>query len=152
MTDVPDQTDHRALAVAAFNASWTLLEQDRTEAEDLELLEVAFASRHHWRQVGGPQQAAIADWMVSRCFAELGEGRLAVRFAVAARDATPSDAPAWMRASVFEGLARAYAADGQAAARDDACRRAEAELATERDDEERALIAEQLRTVPEVAS
>lgn len=139
---------HRALATQAFNASWSLLERDRTEAEDLELLEVAFTSRHHWRQEGGPQQIAIADWMVSRCCSELGDGALALRFAVAALAAAPPDAPAWLRASLLEGLARAHAANGDQAARDDAARRAAHVLAEETDDEDRALIEAQLASVP----
>lgn len=143
-----DELSHRAIAIRAFNASWSLLERERTGDEDLDLLEVAFASRHHWRQQGGAPQLAIADWMVSRCFADLDEPRLALRFARAALDAQPDDAPAWLRASLLEGLARAHASDGDAAARDDAIARAEAELADEADPEERAVIAEQLSTVP----
>lgn len=145
---MPDELTHRALAVRAFNESWSLLERERTEDEDLALLEVAFASRHHWRAEGGVQQLAIADWMVARCFAELGDGRLAVRFALAALAEQPVDAPAWLRASLLEGLARAHAANGDGAARDDAVVRAEAALGGEPDDEDRAVIAAQLATVP----
>ena len=116
---------HRALAVAAFNASWELLERDRTQEEDLELLEVAFASRHHWRREGGPQQLAIADWMVSRCFAELGAGALALRFARSALAEEPPDAPAWLSASLLEGLARAHAANEDWVERDGAAASAE---------------------------
>ncbi|HEY8081283.1 MAG TPA: hypothetical protein VIE15_04265 [Acidimicrobiales bacterium] len=145
---MPDELTHRALAVRAFNESWSLLERERTEDEDLALLEVAFASRHHWRAEGGDQQLAIADWMVARCFAELGDGRLAVRFALAALAAQPVDAPAWLRASLLEGLARAHAANGDGEARDDAVLLAEAALGEEPDDEERGVIAAQLATVP----
>jgi hypothetical protein len=147
---VPDELTHKALATSAFNESWSLLERSRTGDEDLELLEVAFASRHHWRREGGAQQVAIADWMVSRCFAELGEPRLAVRFALAALEAQPPDAPAWLRASLLEGLARAHASAGNAAARDDALGRAHAALEDEEDREDRAVIADQLATVPAV--
>jgi hypothetical protein len=147
---MPDETTHRALAAAAFNRSWELLERERTPDEDLELLEVAFASRHHWRAEGAPQQAAIADWMVARCFSVLGEGGLAVRFAEAARTAQPADAPAWLRASLLEGLARAHAANGDRSARDDAFADAVVALADEPDEEDRELIAEQLASVPQV--
>src|SRR5271165_5562352 len=99
-----DDAEHRALAVQAFNGCWTLLEKDRSDDEDLELLESAFESRHHWRVVGAAKQRAIAEWMVSRCFSELGHGGLALRFANAAMVETPPDAPAWMRASLLEGL------------------------------------------------
>jgi len=149
---VTEPLTHRSLAVTTFNASWALLERDRTEEEDLELLEVAFTSRHHWRKEGGARQIAIADWMVSRCFSELGEGRLAVRFALAALAAQPDDAPAWMRASVLEGLARAHAANGDQGSRDEALAAASAALEEEADPEERAIIAEQLATVPPAAS
>lgn len=143
-----DELTHRSLAVAAYNATWSVLERDRTSDEDLELLELAFASRHHWRLEGGAQQTAVADWMVSRCFADLGEGPLAIRFALAALAAEPPDAPAWLRASLLEGLARAHASAGDAAARDDVIARARAALELEADPEDRALIAEQLATVP----
>ncbi|HUD69320.1 MAG TPA: hypothetical protein VMQ40_03675 [Acidimicrobiales bacterium] len=145
---MPDELTHRSLATGAFNASWSLLERERTCDEDLELLDVAFASRYHWRHEGGAQQVAIADWMVSRCFAELGESRLAVRFAMAALEKEPSDAPAWLRASLLEGLARAHASAGDAAARDDALMRAQAALDDEAVPEDRAVIAAQLATVP----
>jgi hypothetical protein len=145
---VAEELTHRALAVAAFNSSWELLERDRTDEEDLELLEVALASRHHWRHEGGPQQLAIADWMVSRCFAELGDGALAVRFARSALAEEPTDGPAWLSASLLEGLARAHAANGDWAERDDAAARAVVALDAEDDEEDRALIEAQLASVP----
>jgi hypothetical protein len=147
---MPDELSHRALAVTSFNRCWELLERERTPDEDFELLEVAFTSRHHWRVEGGPQQATIADWMVARCFSVLGEGRLAVRFAEAALAAEPPDAPAWLRGSLLEGLARAHAANGDQAARDDAFAGAVVALADEPNEEDRELIAEQLASVPHV--
>jgi hypothetical protein len=149
---VADELTHRALASSAFNASWELLERERTEEEDLELLEVALTSRHHWRHEGGRQQAAIADWMVSRCFAELGDGVLALRFARAAVAEEPPEAPAWLRASLLEGLARAHAANGEWAARDDAAGRAAIVLGEEDEAESRALIEAQLASVPSAGS
>jgi hypothetical protein len=145
---VADALTHRSLAVAAFNESWTLLERDRTPDEDLGLLEVAFTSRHHWRAEGAPQQVAIADWMVSRCFAALGEGTLAVRFADAALVAAPPDAPAWLRGSLLEGVARARSANGDQAGRDEAAAWASEALEAETDEEDRALIEAQLASVP----
>jgi hypothetical protein len=145
MTEAPT---HRQLAVATFNKSWELLERERTAREDLELLEVAFASRYHWRIEGGQKQASIADWMVSRCFAELGDGVMALRFVRSAMDLAPTDRPAWMEASLFEGLARAHAANGDAVARDEAMAHAAHALAEEPDPEERGIIEAQLATVP----
>ena len=143
-----DTLTHRAVAADTFNACWTLLERERSDAEDLELLELAFASRHHWRAVGASQQIVVADWMVARCFSALDEGVLALRFATAALEAAPDDAPAWLRASLLEGLARAHAANGDQAARDAAVKRAATVLGEETDPEDRDLIADQLASVP----
>jgi hypothetical protein len=149
---VADELTHRALASAAFNASWKLLERERTEKEDLELLEVALTSRHHWRHEGGRQQLAIADWMVSRCFAELGDGALALRFARLALAEEPPEAPAWLRASLLEGIARAHAANGEWVASDDAAARAALVLTEEGEAQSRALIEAQLATLPSAGS
>lgn len=145
MADAP----HRALAVAAHNGCWDLLERERTALEDLELLELALTSRHHWRAAGGARELAIADWMVARCLAAIGDGPLSLRFANTALDEQPADAPAWLRASLLEGVARAHAACGDQAARDEFATRAAAALAEEHDTEDRELIASQLATVPD---
>lgn len=60
--------------------------------------------------------------------------------------------PAWLRPSVREGLARAYAAAGDAAARGAALAEADAILAGEPDEESRDLIAAQLADVPEAVT
>lgn len=147
-----DEAQHRELAVSAFNACWTLLDRGAlTEAEQLDLLESAFEQRHHWRIVGAATQRSIAEWMVARCYSELGHGDLALRFARAALAKQPPDAPAWMRASLFEGMARAHAANGDRIARDEAFAAASAALEDEPDATERKIIADQLATVPEVA-
>lgn len=147
-----DDAQHRELAVGAFNACWTLLDKGAlTDAEQLDLLESAFEQRHHWRIAGAAKQRSIAEWMVARCYSELGEGALALRFARAALAEQPADAPAWMRASLLEGMARAHAANGDRVRRDESFAAASSALAEEADDEERQVIADQLATVPEVA-
>jgi len=149
---VADELTHRGMAARNYNYCWELLKRDRTDDEDLELLEVAFASRHHWRaQADAAEQIAVADWMVSRCFADLGDGPLAVRFATAALASEPDDAPVWMRASFQEGLARAHAANGDQRGRDEAAARASELLADEPSEKNRELIAEQLASVPDCA-
>ncbi len=150
-----DRDEHRAEAVRTYNACWDLLDAPSLSAEDARLLlTLAFASRHHWLEAGGGvQEAVMADWMVSRAAAVAGYGALAVDLAqrsVAAADG--SDQPAWLRASAREGLARAYAAVGDADARAVELAAAEQVLATEPDEESRTLIAEQLADVPEAAT
>jgi hypothetical protein len=145
-------TDDRANAVAAYNRSWELLDlEDRTPEQDAALLSAAFASRHHWIAAGGDEQRVVADWMVSRAAAAVGNGGLAVTFAKRALDgAAAGSYPAWLRASVQEGAARAYAAAGDADMRAVHLALASAELDQETDPDDRQVIEEQLATVPEV--
>jgi hypothetical protein len=141
--------EHRELAAQTYNATWELLETTRTPEQDLELLGLAFASRYHWGFAGGAQEMAVADWMASRCCAAVGEGSLAVRFAEAALAGAPHDAAAWLIASLHEGRARAAAAAGDATGRSAHLALAAAALERETDDENRALIASQIDSVPE---
>jgi hypothetical protein len=84
---VTEAVDHRAVAVETYNRCWDLLEKEqRSTDDDVDLLTCAFASRHHWRIVGGAPQAITADWMISRAAAEIGNADLAVDFARLAFD------------------------------------------------------------------
>lgn len=69
---------HSQLAVSLFNRTWELLDQkSRSDAENAEMLTAAFASLHHWRQVGDAKNFAVSDWQVSRVAAVLGYPDLA---------------------------------------------------------------------------
>lgn len=107
-----ESTEQRGIAVATFNRCWDLIEGQRTPENDRELLMLAFTSRYHWLQVGGAREFAIADWLVSRAFATTGHGALAIEWAEAAQAQDREEFPAWMKASMFEGLARAYKVAG----------------------------------------
>jgi hypothetical protein len=147
-----DPVDHRAVAVATYNRCWDLLETEhRTALDDADLLTSAFTSRHHWIVVGGDPQLITADWMVSRAASELGHADLAVMFAQRAFDGVQhGNHPAWLRASIFEGLGRAHAVQGDAALREEYVSMAWLVLEQEEDPENREVIAEQLRSVPGV--
>jgi hypothetical protein len=138
---------HRKLAAQTYNATWDLLEADRSAEQDLELLGLAFASRYHWGHAGGPKEQAIADWMASRCLAAVGEGSLAVKFADSALATAPKEEE-WLTASMHEGRARAAAAAGDAAGRAEHIALAQAALGRETDAEDRDAIAAQLAEVP----
>ena len=144
------EIDHRTIAVERYNHCWDLLERDeRSQDEDVELLTAAFTSRYHWSFAGGPEQWTISDWMVSRAAADIGEGSLALTFALRASSAAQEfDAPDWLVASVAEGVARAYGALGDDRARDEWLVNAERLVAAIADDEDRDLIASQLASVP----
>jgi hypothetical protein len=141
---VSETVDHRRIAVRTYNAAWQLLEADRSPAEDLDLLALAMTSRYHWGLAGGPREAAVADWMVSRCCAAVGAGPLSVSYADAALSRADETTPAWLRASLHEGRARAAAAVHDEAGREQHVALAREELARETDAEDRAVIEEQL--------
>ena len=72
---------HRQTAVALFNRTWELLDKEaRSSEEDAEMLTAAFASRHHWRQVGDATNFSVSDWQVSRVAATLGYADLAAEY------------------------------------------------------------------------
>ena len=96
-------------ADATFNACWTHLRQpQRSAAEDRLMLTLAHTSRALWEGQGGAREAALGDWQISRCYAVLGHGALAVSFAQSAlhlAETTPLDA--FMVATAHEAMARA---------------------------------------------
>jgi hypothetical protein len=150
MTDaVPNADQHHLIAATTYNECWDLLESERTAAQDRDLVGLAYTSRYHWQRAGGgTEELAIADWMVSRCLAAVGAGDLAVDAAHAAVEGLDPHAPGWLQASLQEGLARAWSAAGDRAARDAAIERARDLLSHEPDVESRVLIEEQIASVP----
>jgi flagellar biosynthesis regulator FlaF len=143
---------HREVAVSTFNRTWDLLDASaRTRDDDAELLTAAFTSRYHWEKAGTAENVAIADNQVARVAAALGHGALAVEFATAALTRTEAEGwTDWRLASALEVCARAHAADGNAPLRDEFYRRAERAVATIDDPDDRAVVEDQLRTVPTV--
>ncbi|MBV9485992.1 MAG: hypothetical protein JO246_08025 [Frankiaceae bacterium] len=149
MTD--DTVDHRKLAVGYFNAAWDLIDlESRTPEQCRDLLGLALASRQHWIEAGGTDQnLAVSDWQVAYAASLGGFGNLALSFAQAAVDrAEAAAAPTWMKASVHEGLARAYAAVGDRAAYQHEADITRDLLAQVDDKDDRELVASQLESIP----
>lgn len=91
MTEPVDSDDpalHRAMAVAAHNATWELLD-GRASAADFTLEEIddvlgrAYASAYHWARAAGqtPANTARASWLLARVHTVLGHGDLALHHA-----------------------------------------------------------------------
>ena len=104
MTDA----DNRAKAVSEFNRAQDLFYSERSAEQNSEMLQAALTSRHFWRLVGGEQEFAISDWLMSRIYVEFNEPRLAVEFAISSLSHKQDGFPYWQKASLYEGLARAY--------------------------------------------
>jgi hypothetical protein len=145
-----DDAAHRKLGVKTYNRCWELLElPERTSDEDQLLLTLAFTSKYHWSFVAGLKETTIGNWMIARAAAAVGEGHLALTYARLADDASQGPGVEdWMVASAAEGVARAYAALGDLASRDEWFEKCERLVAAISDREERELIASQLASVP----
>jgi hypothetical protein len=142
---------HRQQAIERFNRSWDLLELDpRTEAEDAEVLEAAMASRYHWSVVGDASNWSLGDGQIARVAAGLGLADLARWYA--RRCLAAVEAAGWtdfQLVSALEVSARAHAAAGDRDARRSAVDRAREALVAIDDEDDRALLLEQIDSVPE---
>jgi hypothetical protein len=141
------EISHKSIAAQTYNACWDLLERPRTPSEDLALIELAYTSRYHWKQIGGPQEWAISDWMVSRVYATLGHATLAVAHAAAAHAHDARAFPTWLIASLHEGSARAALIANDLASCDESISAARTALASESDPADAAYIQQQLDEV-----
>jgi hypothetical protein len=123
MTPEPtaDQVDHRQLGVDLFNHVWALLErEERTKADDDEMLHAAHASRYHWGLVGAPENLARGEWQCSRVYVAFGRGEPAVHHAQRCQElCEDNEIGDWDLAFAYEALARAHrvAGDGEEAAK-----------------------------------
>lgn len=138
-----DSTD-RTFAINFYNRAQDLLYSARSPEQDQELLQAALMSRKYWRLVGGEQEFAISDWLMSRVYALFNQSEKSIEFALGALSHNQTGFPAWLKASLLEGAARAY----QSANNFDEFNRykelALNELANEADLDDRNLIAEQI--------
>ena len=110
----PEQ--RRRLAVDLFNRAWELmLLPERTPEQDDELLHTAYASRHHWSQVGTVANIARGEWQLSRVYTVLGRPEPALYHAercLAYCESDPDALEDWDLPYASEALARAQLVAG----------------------------------------
>jgi cation transport regulator ChaB len=149
-TDDDQFESHKRFAASAFNRAWELIEKpDRSGDDDMEMLAAAVASRFHWERVGEDEQRVVGDWQIAHVASLLGFPDLALAYARASLDRAVTNGYAgWRLASCYEGMARANAAAGHMDERDRFIGLAESALEAEENDEERDVIASQLRSIP----
>ena len=149
---VLDAATHRALGAGLFNRTWDLLEtEDRSPAQDDEMIDTAHASAHHWRQVGNTANAARGHWMLARVYATLGRGEPAVHHArrcVAVLEAGGEGIEDWDFPAAAEAMARALAVSGDLAGAAEWKARAAAAASTIAEDGDRKVIEGDLATLP----
>ncbi len=147
-----DVTDERRLAAALFNATWTLMEKEnRTRADDDEMLHMAHASRHHWSRAAGGTAANLGrgEWQCSRVYAVLGRSEPCLHHAQRCLDiCQENEIGDWDLAFAYEALARGHAVAGDA---EQARAFTEQALAAAEDiteDEDRELVLSDLESIP----
>lgn len=108
---------HREFGKQLNNRVWQLLgNQERTPAEDEEMVYAAFASHYHWMQVGTEVNQQRGEWMIAHVHTVLGEADLAVKHANRCLELTSQfkDQMAdFDVAYAYEGVARANALAGK---------------------------------------
>jgi DNA-binding transcriptional MerR regulator len=149
-----DPATQRTLSAALFNRVWTLLEQeDRSEADDAEMIHAAHASTYHWMQIGQPVNRARGEWQCSRVYAVLGQAGPAMFHAQKVLDICQREGIGdFDLAFGYEALARAAAVAGQ---HDESRRWAELARTAAADiaeDEDREIVLTDLDTLPAVAA
>jgi len=108
-----DREFHRKCAAACFNRAWDYLEmRRRTAEEDVAMLNLAHSSLYHWQIAGSPRHVAISEWQLSRAYVAVGFPRLAIQIAKSCLDRCTANDLSDIIHTANEGLARAYAADG----------------------------------------
>jgi hypothetical protein len=140
---------HRKHAAGCFNEAWQLIDKpDRSEAEDREMLLLAYASLWNWTQRPDctPRNLSVGWWQVSRAHALLGEAQPAARAGRAslahARDESP-----FYAGYAHEALARAAVVANDVGARDRHLEEARRCLAQVRDEGERSMLAADLDSI-----
>src|SRR6056297_2241967 len=101
---------HKKLAIDLFNQTWDLLDKtNRSEAENIEMIHTAHASRYHWGQVGTPLEFQRGEWQISRVYAVLGMGESALFHGkIALKTCQKEGIADFDLAFAYEAIARAF--------------------------------------------
>lgn len=108
---------HRQFSTEAFNTAWDLIDKrDRTPEEDMAMLSRAAASLWHWNQRSdvNSQSRSVGYWQLSRVFALLSEGGMAMRCGELCLTYAKG-MPPFYEAYAYEALARAAILSGDSA-------------------------------------
>ena len=109
-----DEKCHKKFAVELFNQTWQLLEApNRGEDDNENMLQSAYASCYHWRQVGTAIHQARGEWMISHVTAVLGRSEAALHHAQRTLSLCEQNGFGdFDLAFAYEAMARALAASG----------------------------------------
>jgi DNA-binding transcriptional MerR regulator len=151
-TDPLDADTHRQLGADLFNSVWSLLEtEERSAAQNDEMVHAAHASVWHWSQTGVPdlrQRLAVGEWQCSRVYAVLERAEPALHHAHRCLDLVEEGGlEDWVSASAYEAMARASGVAGDRAAFDEWRERARIAADAIASEEDREVIEGDLATL-----
>ena len=145
---------HKHFSAACFNQAWDLIDLPKRSAEqEAELLALAFASHWHWtqREDYSPAKASISNWQISRVFALIGDGPMAIRFGEKALNVLtdPNESP-FLAAYAYEAQARGHAVQGNDDAAISMLEQAVSHSAQIESDENRTLVTADLEQLQQM--
>ena len=109
-TETESYKTERKYAVDCFNGAWDFLDKTSlTIEEEKTMLDLAHASSFHWSKIGKPRNFSISAWQISRCYAKINEGSLALKYAQKGLQLLEENKIEDLITSGYEGMARAYA-------------------------------------------
>ncbi|MHC5009417.1 MAG: hypothetical protein ACYTG6_00525 [Planctomycetota bacterium] len=142
---------HKFFSAKCFNEAWTLIEKaDRTAEETEAMIDLAHASRHHWRHREDlqPLSQSISEWQLSRVYAVAGKPKAALRYARRCIDISEAaDLPPFYRAYAHEAMARAASLTGDAEMCREHLELARGQAEAETDADNRKALEDDLATV-----
>lgn len=154
MSEQPDfdiAAAHRYFSTECFNRAWDLIDQEeRTPAQEDEMLNLSLASLWHWTQRPDctNKELSIGYWQVSRIYAITGRPENAVWYAERCLEATEdADLPPFYLGYAYEALARAAMAGRNKAQAMEYIAHARALAAREENEEDRQLLMDDLGTI-----
>jgi tetratricopeptide (TPR) repeat protein len=107
---------HHYMGIEMNIQTWNLLSKgDRTEQDDVRMINFAHASLYHWKFSSKfePINAQRGEWLISRVYAALGKGDKALSHAnETMRFTIENEFKDFDLAYAYEAIARAYAALG----------------------------------------
>ena len=144
-----DREWHHTFAVRLFNLTWDLLDKpDRTLEDDERMIHAAHASRFHWGEIGTPLEAERGEWQISHVYATLERTEPALHHAARCLAiCLEHDYGDFDLAFAYEALARAHAVAGNTGEAHTYLQLAEAAGEQVANENDRAYLMEELKSV-----
>jgi hypothetical protein len=157
MADADSKTDvlnwHRQIAMECNNRAWELSVQDRTPAENGEMLTAAHTSAFHWNRIGTELNRMRATMLLAEVHGQLGHGTTALAYAETMRTyfLSRSDTPDWEITFAHAIHAQCAHAAGDFAAHRESYAKAATAVAAIAETEDREIVLATFQRVPPVS-